>query len=100
MRNFDGLDALGFGMGGFMSMPGGFSVLVPIFIAWMLVWKGIALWHAAQRGQSVWFIVLLLINSLAILEIVYLFAILKLSFKDLFTSRIHDTNRESSESQA
>lgn len=47
-------------------------LMVPILI-WSLFWKGWALWLAARKGQKVWFIALLLINSVGILEIVYIF---------------------------
>ncbi|MEK7627086.1 MAG: DUF5652 family protein [Patescibacteria group bacterium] len=40
---------------------------------WTLPWKGIALWKAARNGQKIWFIALLVVNTLAILEIVYIF---------------------------
>ena len=58
-----------------------------ILILWSLVWKGLALWHAAQRGQRGWFIGLLIINTLGILEIIYLFAILKIKPSDLFDTK-------------
>ncbi len=41
-------------------------------ILWSLPWKGIALWKSARNKQKEWFIVLLLVNTLAILEIIYL----------------------------
>ncbi|MDP2648555.1 MAG: DUF5652 family protein [Patescibacteria group bacterium] len=44
-------------------------------IVWSLVWKGLALWRAAKRGEKIWFVVFLLVNTLGILEIVYLFFI-------------------------
>jgi type IV secretory pathway TrbD component len=40
---------------------------------WTIPWKGVALWKAARRGEKIWFIVLLLLNTLAILEILYIF---------------------------
>lgn len=43
-----------------------------IVIAWAVIWKGIALWHAARGGQLAWYIALLVINTVGILEIVYL----------------------------
>jgi len=50
------------------------SVLVFLTIlAWTLPWKGVALWKAANKKHLVWFIVLLLVNTLAILEILYIF---------------------------
>lgn len=39
---------------------------------WTVVLKGFALWHAARGGQRNWFIALLVINTLGILEIIYL----------------------------
>ncbi len=47
----------------------------PLFylvIAWAVIWKGIALWHAARNKQLVWYIALLIVNTVGILEIVYL----------------------------
>ncbi len=41
-------------------------------IAWTLLWKGIALWKAAGHRQGGWFIIMLVLNSLGILEIIYL----------------------------
>jgi methionyl-tRNA synthetase len=47
----------------------------PLFylvIAWAVIWKGIALWHAARNRQLAWYIALLIVNTAGILEIVYL----------------------------
>jgi len=37
------------------------------------VWKGWALWVAARQNSKPWFVVLLIINTLGILEILYIF---------------------------
>lgn len=50
----------------------------PLFIllaAWTLIWKGIALWKAARHSDKVWFVVMLIVNSIGILEIIYIFAV-------------------------
>lgn len=44
-----------------------------IILAWTLPWKGAALWRAARRRETAWFVALLVVNSLAVLEILYLF---------------------------
>jgi hypothetical protein len=49
-----------------------------------LLCKGLALWHAGRRGQGWWFVIILVVNTLGILELVYLFAVLKLKLQDLF----------------
>lgn len=59
--------------------------LLPLVILWTIFWKGLALWHAGRKAQTVWFIVLLIINTLGILEIIYLFGVLKLKFHTLFS---------------
>ena len=37
-----------------------------------LIFKGFALWHSAQRKQTIWFVLLLIINSVGIFPIIYL----------------------------
>ena len=48
-----------------------------LLLLWVLPWKGYALWNAAKLRHKWWFIALLLINSLAILDIIYIFAVAK-----------------------
>ena len=51
------------------------SILVPFTLAallWTVILKGFALWYAARASQKWWFIALLIINTLGILELVYL----------------------------
>jgi len=54
-----------------------FNVIFIILMLWALVWKGIALWKAAQNSAKVWFIVLLIVNTLGILEILYIYVFSK-----------------------
>lgn len=44
-----------------------------LIVAWSLVWKGIALWKAARAGQMYWFVALLVINTVGVLEIIYIY---------------------------
>ena len=45
--------------------------LIPILI-WSIIWKGIALWKCGRNNQIRWFVVLLVVNTVGILEIVYI----------------------------
>jgi hypothetical protein len=45
--------------------------------AWTLPWKGVALWRSARNHHTAWFVVLLIVNTLAILEIIYIFGFSK-----------------------
>ena len=49
------------------------AVIISAMI-WATVWKGIALWRAGRNAQLAWFIVLLVVNTMGILEIIYIFA--------------------------
>jgi hypothetical protein len=40
---------------------------------WTIPWKGMALWKAAKNSHKKWFIILLVINTLAVLDILYIF---------------------------
>jgi len=46
--------------------------LLLLVLVWSLVWKGLALWRAAKRGDKVWYIIILILNSLGLVEIIYL----------------------------
>jgi len=61
---------------GFNSPAGAF--LLAIIVLWSLFWKGCGLWHAARRDEVWWFVGILLINTLGLLEIIYLFGFAKL----------------------
>ncbi len=58
------------------------QVLIFLIGLWTLPWKGYALWLSARKGQKWWFIALLLINTLAVLEILYIFIFSKMKKKD------------------
>ncbi|MDP3965643.1 MAG: DUF5652 family protein [bacterium] len=60
-----------------------FSTVILILV-WSLFWKGIALWNASKRNEPWWFIALLVINTMGILEIFYIFAIAKIKLSELF----------------
>ena len=47
--------------------------IIFLIIAWTLPWKAVALWKATKNNHKRWFIALLLVNTLAILEILYIF---------------------------
>ena len=56
-----------------------FGVVLAILIIWSLIWKGIALWKAAQNHHTVWYVIMLIVNTLGILEIIYIFGFSKKS---------------------
>lgn len=57
-------------------------ILFSIIAVWSLVWKGLALWKSSKKNHLIWFIVLLIVNTLGILEILYIFLFSKMSLKN------------------
>lgn len=47
--------------------------IILLTIIWVLPWKGVALWKAARLKHKWWFIAILILNTLAVLEILYIF---------------------------
>jgi len=50
-----------------------FSFGLFIVAIWSLIWKGIAMWRAAHNENQKWFVVLLVVNTVGILDMLYLF---------------------------
>ena len=55
--------------------------VVMAIVLWTIPWKGIALWKSARQSHKAWFIALLLINTVGLLEILYIFLFSKKSKK-------------------
>ncbi|MFA5188405.1 MAG: DUF5652 family protein [Patescibacteria group bacterium] len=51
--------------------------LILLLVIWSLIWKGIALWKSARNGHKAWFVVMLIVNTVGILEIIYILAFSK-----------------------
>ena len=43
------------------------------YLIWITLWKGLALWKSAGKKQLPWFLILLIVNSMGLLEIAYIF---------------------------
>jgi len=56
--------------------------IIFLIILWVLPWKGVALWKSARNSHKWWFIVLLITNTMAILEIIYIFFFSKKKIKE------------------
>ena len=52
--------------------PAWIPFLIVSLAIWEAVWKGIALWKAAQNGEKTWFVFLFIFNTLGILPILYI----------------------------
>ena len=66
-----------------LNSPRSNLLIILITILWVLPWKVYALWTAAKKGDKVWFVVIAIINTVGILEIIYVFAIAKKKWSDV-----------------
>lgn len=62
---------------GFPFLRGVMLYVLPVAIIWSAAWKGVALWRAGRNAHLGWFIALFLLNTLGILEIIYIFGFSK-----------------------
>ncbi len=53
------------------------QLILFLIYLWTLPWKGVALWKAARLQNKCWFMVFLVLNTLGILEILYIFVFSK-----------------------
>jgi hypothetical protein len=51
--------------------PAWFGPLVILAVIWTFIWKGMALWKAGRNASKGWFVVLLLVNTVGILDLLY-----------------------------
>lgn len=52
----------------------GISIWLFVFIMiWSYAWKLLAFWKAARKNSPVWFIIFAFLNTVGILEILYIF---------------------------
>tara|TARA_Y100000310_G_scaffold340609_1_gene437015 strand:+ start:335 stop:688 length:354 start_codon:yes stop_codon:yes gene_type:complete len=52
--------------------PGWVVLALLVIASWTLLWKGLGLWHAARGKQKIWFVVILIFNTMGLLPIIYL----------------------------
>lgn len=48
-----------------------YRLIVPLAV-WSITWKSLALWRAARRGEKGWFIAFMVVNTVGVIEILYL----------------------------
>ncbi len=55
------------------------NIVYPIvlIVLWDVVWKGFALWKAGRNNDKVWFICLMIFNTIGVLPLLYLFVFSK-----------------------
>jgi len=49
------------------------QMVLLLLVAWDIVWRGIALWKSAENKSKPWFVALLILNTVGVLPIVYVF---------------------------
>ena len=54
-----------------------FNVFVILIVVWTVVWKIYAVWIACKHNHKRWFVALIILNTMGILEIFYIFKIVK-----------------------
>ncbi len=61
------------------SLTPGQKLGLVLLIIWSLIWKAAALWKAARNSHKAWYVVMLIVNTVGILEIIYIYGFSKKS---------------------
>ena len=80
----------GYGMHSFGPMFW-FAPIMFILFPLVIALKGYTLWSAAKRNETWWFIAFLLINTMGLLELIYIIFVLK-KFSEKTNSHKHQEN--------
>ena len=59
-----------------------------LILIWSIAWKLPALWKSARKGSIIWFIILVIFNTIGILPILYIFAFSKMKCCKLKSKKI------------
>ena len=59
------------------------NIFIIILAVWTIPWKIYAVWTAVKHNHKKWFVVLLVLNTIGILEIFYIFKIAKKSWVEV-----------------
>ena len=57
--------------------------LILLLAIWTIAWKIYAVWTAVKRDDKKWFVALIILNTLGILEIFYIFYVAKKSWAEV-----------------
>jgi len=57
-------------------------IILAMVTIWSFVWKGLSLWKSAGKKQPIWFIVLLIVNTVGILDILYIYVFSEIKKSD------------------
>jgi hypothetical protein len=74
--------------------------LILVLVVLALVLKAYAVWNAAKRGELVWFVALLFINTMGILELIYIFGFMKKTPKQVMDDLKTKKSKEEQEHKA
>ena len=70
------------GVIGQLSAQLGISIwILVVILIWSAIWKLIALWKSAKKGHVAWFIILAIVNTIGILEILYVYIFSEINLK-------------------
>jgi len=58
-------------------------ILIIILVLWTILWKIYAVWTAVKHNHKKWFVLLVILNTVGILEIIYIFKIAKKSLTEV-----------------
>ena len=64
-------------------LPPSVNIIIVLLALWTIPWKIYALWLAAKHNHKKWFVAIVILNTVSILEIFYVIKIAKKSWAEV-----------------
>ncbi len=59
------------------------NIIIAILVVWTIIWKIYSLWLAAKHNHKRWFVAIMILNTIGILEIFYIIKIAKKNWAEV-----------------
>jgi hypothetical protein len=59
------------------------AILMVLLVIWSLLWKCYSVWIAAKRNDKKWFVALVVLNTVGILDMIYVFGVVGKKWSDV-----------------
>ena len=61
----------------------GKSLIIAVGVVWSVFWKCYSTWTAAKHNHKKWFVALIIFNTFGILDMIYIFGVVKKKWSDV-----------------
>ncbi len=65
------------------NLPVSLKLLIVVLVVWSIIWKIYAAWIACKNNHKKWFVAIIILNTVGIFELVYIFKVARKSWEEV-----------------